>query len=63
MVWDEADGAYLYAGAAESSDYVLIHRKNQKGMTPEKYFDSCTDMMLDSFDKNVRHPDDRTSGK
>lgn len=51
VVWDEADGAYLYAGAAESSDYVLIHRKNQKGMTPEKYFDSCTDMMLDSFDK------------
>ena len=53
VVWDEADGAYLYAGAAESSDYVLIHRKNQKGMTPEKYFDSCTDMMLDTKELTI----------
>jgi hypothetical protein len=47
--WDDSDGAYLYCGKEGSTPYILISRKNKRGMNPNKYFKVCDGMMLERF--------------
>ena len=46
--YTEEDGAYIYCGEAGAAPYVLVCRTDGK-TTADKYFDSFTDTMLDSF--------------
>lgn len=48
--WNEEDGAYIYCGSSHEAPYVLVCRTNKSGMTPEKYFKSFDQSMLQTFE-------------